>query len=687
MTNRRQEPGAEQYPGATFEPFPGGANPQDPAQTLPEKVPQATSSSERLELAANKSSRLADTNGGLNKAQEKNGLLVQVRRAPWLTSPGSAGDWTERRPVLAGWLLLAAVMLLYMPSSRGLFLWDDDTHLTANLITHSGGLRDSWLSTKQPDYWPVTWTVLWLGWKILGTNVFGYHLLDMVLHTAVSILAWRILRRLGIPGGWGSALLFAVHPVCVESVAWITQTKTLLATAFGFGSFLLFLHFEDEQKKCWLWGACLALLVALLSKPVFAAAPLILLLFSWWRGRAFGWRTLGRYVPFLAISVCVSSVCVWFQYQRAIQRTLVRDENLLLRMAGAARLVWLYILNAVAPLNLMFVYPRWHLTETQWGGYVPLAILLACFFVLWRKRASTLGRASLFCLGYYLLALLPVLGFFDIYYMRYSLMADHWQYPALVAVVSFAGALLSVVGRRGTGLSRDMARAIFVVAALGLAGLTWERQKVFQDEEVLWRDSLRRNPDAWLAHLNLGLYLRENGKTAEAADNFEQELAALQRMTKRYPTDVVTLQDYGRVLQSAGREAEAELQYRAVVQIRGKTAQAHNLLGAALAAQGKYDEANKQYREAIRLDSDDWEAYGNLGMSLKRQGNVNAALEALRRAASLKPESVQVRMELAELLDGLGHKDEAAALYREVLVLQPGTPGLSRKLLELPGAR
>lgn len=349
-----------------------------------------------------------------------------------------------KRPLYGIILITFATLIIYIPAIRGGFIWDDDAFVTENPLIHShDGLYRFWCTTEAPDYFPLTSTTLWLEWRLWGNNAAGYHVVNVLLHILNALLIWLALKRLKIPGAWLAAFIFAVHPVNVESVAWITERKNLLPMFFYLCSILLYLKFEENQTK-WVYGLSLgAFLLALLSKPSVVMLPLVLLGCVWWQRRRIALNDLFRAIPFFLLSLIMGLVTLWFQYHNAIGSTIVRDDSFLSRLAGAGWAVWFYIYKTVFPFNLSFVYPRWEITDSSLVSFVPILLLLSLLIILFRYRNSW-GSPFLFGLGYFVVTLFPVLGFFNIYFMKYSLVADHWQYTSIIGII----ALLVGIGAR-----------------------------------------------------------------------------------------------------------------------------------------------------------------------------------------------------------------------------------------------
>lgn len=347
---------------------------------------------------------------------------------------------SPRRRLAAGAaLILALTALAYLPALEAGFVWDDDTHLTANLLLEEHGLRDSWLTTRPLNYWPLTSTAFWVENRIWGLEPRGYHAVNVLLHAGNAVLAWLLLLRLGVPGALACALLFALHPVNAESVAWVAQRKTLLSLCFAELSLLAYLAFEEDGGRLrYLWSLG-AFALALLGKGSTVTLPLVILLCLWWLRGRLGAADVRRTLPHFAVAAVMSAVEIWFQYTRAMGGDAVPAESLLARAARAGWVVWFYLSKALFPVDLSLVYPRWEIDPGSVAAWLPDLALAAAFWLAWRQRAGA-GRAVLFALAAYVAMLLPFLGFLDIYFFHYSLVADHYQYGAILAPLALAGA-------------------------------------------------------------------------------------------------------------------------------------------------------------------------------------------------------------------------------------------------------
>jgi tetratricopeptide (TPR) repeat protein len=528
-------------------------------------------------------------------------------------SPSGIFIVSPRLRLLAGVAAIAvAAFIAYLPALNGGFIWDDELLITKNrLIDTSDGLYRIWLTIEAHDYWPVTNTSFWLEWRLWGMNRTGYHLTNLFLHIGASLLIWAILRKLSIPGAFLAALIFAVHPVNVESVAWIAQRKNTLAIFFFLLSILCYLkieippsttaeHFPQKTPplspgprppalSTWYWLSLLAFLLAMLSKGSVAILPVLLLGIVCWR-RKLTRRDLVRTAPFFVVGAALAAVNVWFQTHGTGE--VIRTAGITERLLGAGAIVWFYLYKAILPLNLAFVYPQWNIRVGNFLWWLPLLAAVSLTALLWRYRKGW-SRPFLFAWGFFCVSLIPVLGLTDVYFMKFTLVADHYQYIAIIAVIALAAAGWRRWHERVRAQYRLVTVAAAGIATAALVFLTWQQSGLYCDAVTLYRDTLEKNHECWMAHNNLGNILFDEGRLSDAMYHF-QEAKRLR------PQDAEPYNNVGEVLSKLGRLPEAIEQFQHALEIKPDYDSAHYNLALAYAKTNQPKQAIAMAQEALK---------------------------------------------------------------------------------------
>ena len=567
------------------------------------------------------------------------------------------------------WLLalavIAAVMLAYAPVGQAGFIWDDEFHVTLPELRSGFGLARIWFelgATQQ--YYPVLHSAFWVEYWLWGDAPLGYHVCTLLLHATAVCLFAALLRRLAVPGAWLAAALFALHPVAVESVAWISEQKNTFSLVFYLAAALAYLRFDARRERRWYGWATGCFVLALLSKSVTATLPAALLVVFWWqRGRLTWRRDVWPLLPWFALATAMGVITAW------VEQTLIIGSrhgeftlSLLERGLLAGRVVWFYLGKLLWPAELVFIYPRWTVAAAVvWQYAFPLAALglLAGLWALRRRTRGPLAAALLFG-G----SLFPALGFYNVYPFRFSFVADHFQYLACLAPLAlFAAGLGWALDRRRTG-SALLLPAVGVVLLGGLGLRTWQQAHVYRDNITLFESTLARNPDCWLAHVNLGRTYYKAGRVEAALPHF----AAAFRID---PTDAEAHNNLGLALQDLGRTEEAQAQFEAALRLKPGDATTHYNLASLLQQTGRTDAAIVQYETVLRIAPDHVEANSNLGNALLALDRTDEAIRRFRIALRLRPDSAVVHFNLGNALFNARQFPEAIDHYRMALRLNP----------------
>jgi tetratricopeptide (TPR) repeat protein len=611
--------------------------------------------------------------------QKKQSVNVPAIFPPWAQQLGLAS------------LLVIVTLLAYLPALHNGFIWDDDRLVTDNPMIHSpDGLRQIWFSTKAYDYWPLTYSDFWVEWRLWGNNPLGYHAVNVLLHIAASLLIWIILRRLAIPGAFLAAMLFAVHPINVESVAWIAQRKNTLAMLF----FLLSILWYLKEERTWYWLSLLAFAAAMLSKGSVAILPMLLLLILWWR-RGLSRKDWLATLPFFLVAIAMVCVNIWFQHKGSSEA--IRDVTPLQRMLGAGAVIWFYLYKALLPINLIFVYPQWNIRVNDPIWWLPLLAAMAVTAILWLLRRRPWAKAIFVAWCFFCISLLPVMGLTDVYFMKFSLVADHYQHIAIIGVVVLIAAAWGWWWHASSS-TRVSAIGVAALVVGGLEFLSFQQNEIYHDNITLYQATLDKNPSSALVHNNLGSELDKIGRSKEALQQYQiavridgsvagyydnigrmlQKLGQLseaienfQQAVRMEPNAVTPQFDLADALRDAGRLPEAIEHYQRVLQINSSYAPAHRNLGIALARSGQPAAAMEQFQLAVKLNPDDPEARNNLGIILGSAGQLPAAAEQFQEALRLRPNLAEAAADLALVYARMQRPDDAiAAAQRAVSIAQ-----------------
>ncbi len=527
-------------------------------------------------------------------------------------------------------ILVVALVVAYSPALRGELLWDDNAHITGADLRSWRGLWRIWFdlgATQQ--YYPLLHSAFWLEYKLWGDAVLGYHLVNVGQHAVSAMLLAYILQRLSVPGAWLAAAIFALHPVHVESVAWISEQKNTLSLLFYLAAAVAYLRFDAERSRGYYVLAFVLFILALLSKTVTASLPAALLVIFWWKRGRLSWRTdILPLIPWLILGAGAGLFTAWVETHLIGATRAGIDLTWPQRFQLAGRVLWFYAGKLIWPDNLTFIYPRWTVDAGNLLYWIPSIGSALLAMVLWSIRRFTRTPLSIFLL--YAGTLFPVLGFITIYPFRYSFVADHFQYHASLSLLG----LLSAACSQLTKLRFETVKTIIVwtvPAVLGL--LTHQQAGIYRNSITLYRATIDRNPTCWMAHNNLGLILSESGQRTEAVSHFRSALS----LNPDYP-------------------------------------EAHNNLGLFLSQSGHFDQAISHLEQAVRLDPGFLEAYNNLGIALAGQGRPEDAVAAFMFALRLEPDSPRIHSNLAKALLLAGRSDDAAEHAAKAAKLRAKVP-------------
>ena len=558
---------------------------------------------------------------------------------------------TIRIKALAGCIFIsAACFIAYSPAIKGDFIWDDDNYVTANpLITAPDGLWRIWFSTDATSqYFPLVYTTFRLEHKLWGFNPMPYHIANVAIHIISSLLLWLILRRLAIPAAFVAAALFALHPVNVESVAWITERKNVLMLVFSLLSLLFWIEFalRPQTKKRAILFYVLSLLcyaIALFSKTTACVLPAALLLVIWLKDIPLKIKSFLLVIPYVVMGIAMGLLVIWWEHQHQGTGLVDMHLSILERLLIASRAVWFYAAKIFFPATLAFSYPRWDINPAKVSQYIWLlaCLLMAGGLWFWRK---VLGRRVIAAVLFFVAALSPMLGFLDLYTFVYTWVADHYQYMAAIALITLAVAAGSRLIARLGKYAKITKVLIAFVLLLTCAVLTWRQCRIYTNLETLWNDTLKKNPDSWIAHNNLGQMLLEQGKTDELIYHLTRAIDIAQRNPAVHPYIIATMR-YN-LAQSQGKFQDAIEQLRIAIDVLPNDPKTYLVLADLLESQGRFGEAVNYLKQAIKIIPDDETLYYRLASVLLKQGDVPGAIIYLQQALDIRPDDI-------DALDGL----------------------------------
>jgi tetratricopeptide (TPR) repeat protein len=574
------------------------------------------------------------------------------------------------RLAFPGILLVLAVFLAYLPVWHAGFIWDDDYYVTANrLLTAPDGLYRIWFSWDSPSqYFPLTYTWFRFERDLWGLQPVGYHAMNLLLHAANALLLWRLLKRLDIPGSWLAAALFALHPVQVESVAWVSELKNVLMLFFYLLAVWAWVGFIEQPagrgQSYYLLALGLAAL-ALCAKTTACTLPVTLLLILWLKRKPINWVWLAQTAPFFVLSLGMGLLTIWWERYHQGTHGALFAMTWLQRLLVAAHAFWFYLGKLVWPINLTFIYSHWTIDAASAASYSWLAAAAALGWVVYSARRF-LGRGVAAALIFFVVTLGPVMGFIMLYTFRYTFVANHYQYVACIGPLALVAALIETGRRQVAAIFHLPASAFYLLPAV-LGVLTWRQCGMYANSETLWHVTLAQNPDCQMAHIDLGNLLLEQGRITEAVGH-------LTRAVQLDPNDAEALSNLGGALARQGHFAEAIQECHRALELDPYCAKACSNIGYALAAQGHWDEAVRWFEHALQLQPNDPGFHANLGVALATLGKSDQAIQHYERAIQLNPDFAQAHFNLGNALADRADWADAIQHYQRAIELNPVFP-------------
>lgn len=580
--------------------------------------------------------------------------------------------------------LCLLVFVVYSPVFEAGFIWDDDIITTMAPVQSINGLAEIWFNPRalglEGHYWPVLYSTFWLEHKLWGFAPLGFHLVNLVLHSAVVVLVWRLMLRLApttslkteqiktanlrqnkakttaalkeksatvgtakivVPKGWDcvavlTAIVFAIHPVHVESVAWIIGRKDLLATAFGLLTMLYYLRFIASHNMRYYLAALAVFVLAMLSKSVLVTMPVVLALLVWWRRGNIGVATIWQLLPFAAIASAIT-FADWHYYKSIEQISF--DYSVVERSLIAARALWFYLGKLLLPTDLIIIYPHWQTGIGDIWGWAAVAAIVATFCALYYWRAS-LGRGAAAVALFFAVTLLPVLGFVDYGYMQFSFVADRYQYFASSGIIA-ATVVIAVHCYYQT--TRKWLWGLAVLPLVILAVLTWRQVAVYRNSITFFEHIAASNPNAKSVQYNLGGYLL-------GAKRYDAALAAYRLALAQTPNSASAHHNIATALQQKGDPTQAIKYYRLAIAQDPGYLMSLNSLAQLLADQHQYQQSHQLLQKILKINPNHAVAHAWLGIVYANTDKMPLALISLNRALELDPTLQEARLNRQKVL-------------------------------------
>jgi len=576
-------------------------------------------------------------------------------------------------------VLVVITLIAYFPARNGGFIWDDDVYITNNpLLTAADGLRRIWFSLDSPSqYFPLVYTSFRIEYALWGLDTTGYHWVNFLLHVGTALLVWRLLNILKVPGSWFAAAVFALHPVQVESVAWITERKNVLMGFFFLLTLLAWLKFRDgkTRDRRLMYGlALVCYALALAAKTTACTLPAAMLLILWLERERISWARVGEIVPFVSLGAAMGMVTIWWERYHIGTHGARFALGLTERVLVASRGVWFYLGKLLWPWKLSFFYPRWHIDAADVSSYLWITLGTALLVAIYLARRR-LGRSVEVAAAFFVLTLSPVLGFIMLYTFRYSFVADHYQYLACIGPI----ALVTGSATAATRMIKHGPVVLRVAALLilsTLAVMTWRQSTMYGNVEILWRTTLERNPLSTIAYNNLGNIFQRQRLFDEATDCYQKALAI-------DPTEGDIEYNLAAVSLEKKQMDETIAHAKKALELDPTLTEAHYLIGNAYFGKGDYVQAIAPFEAAIRARPENALAHDNLGICLVATGKVAEGLAELNEAVRVDPASADAHYNLGYILMQVGKIEEAKAQLGQALRLNPAHEKARRQLQKL----
>lgn len=554
-------------------------------------------------------------------------------------------------PTIAGAALVLIALAAYAPLlwlGAG-FIWGDDVAILDNPAMKTwGGIWSIWTDrgagAQSLHFWPVTYSTFWLEYRMWGASPFGYHMTNILLHAVNTLLLWTLLRRCDLACAWLGAAIFAVHPLHVQSVAWVVQRKDLLSALFYLLAFLSYLRFDRDRRQPFYLAALGLFVLGMLSQSVVITLPAALAIWLWWRRDKLESRDLLPLVPFVLAALVVE----WFSRflmvppaARASEAAANLDVGIVGQLLIAGRAICFYVWKLLAPLKLMMIYPPWEVDPKVAWQWLPVAGVVGAAVALWAARGR-IGKAPVVGAALFLITLAPTLGLIEFGGSEKSLVADRFVYLASIGLTTlFAGGALRLAGGVG-GKPRGLG-ILSVSILLPLMALSWRNCLVYESRETLWQHNIALNPKAVPPYLELGNLRLLDGRNEEAIAYFARAI----ELDPNYPEVMNSL---GVLHVQNGEIEKAEGYFAAALELRPEYADVYYNLGMLDRGTGNAEQTVARFERALEIDPNFFPAHKDLAAEYKAAGRVIDAMRHLQAAVELDPEDIEVRYDLGMAL-------------------------------------
>lgn len=562
---------------------------------------------------------------------------------------------------LLGAFLVAATFIAYKPVWNAGYIWDDDFYVTENkLLAAPDGLKRMWFSIDdvRSQYFPLTYTALRIEYSFWGLNSSGYHLFNILLHALNALLLWLLLRRLKLPGSWLAAAIFALHPVHVESVAWITEQKNVLSLFFSLLAMLSWVEFTGDSfpsvRRGYYVLALLFFAMALFAKTTACTLPAAMLLVLWLKDKPIDFRRLVQIVPFAALGIGMGLVSMWVERYHGTHGELF-SLGIAERALIAGRAIWFYAAKLLAPVNLAFSYPRWEINPADPLAWIWLAAAVVFCFVVFLWARQYISRGFKAAVIFYAVTLSPLLGFIMLYTFQYTFVADHYQYVASIGPIALVAAGISRVFDRINNFRWILVPVIFGVLLMALGLMTWRQAGVYVDSETLWRDTIAKNPKSALALNNMGDILFKKG-------NFDEAITAQKKVVELKP-DAMAHYNLSMSFLLKGQIDESVMHFEKAVDYAGDTVVKWKKLGDEFMKRGSIEEAAAKYQDTLKMCRLIADVRSNYYNKLLRDKPVAGKAERCRMDGNMNSICASAQSALGNILIGQGRHEEATGHF------------------------